>query len=206
MSPRAEQKQQTRHALMDAARSLMDSGRGFGSLSLREVSRTAGIVPTGFYRHFQDMDELGLALVAEALLHTIGLAFLYGLFHGVLPPTSAALRWRLFGLPAVVAMGQQLPFADASFDAAQCLGVLDTTSDKTGALAELRRVLTDGGRLGLLVFVADGPLTSPPPDGNEFPSEAETRELLAAAGFEVADAADADLSEFARGRIVDPDT
>jgi len=50
---------------MDAARSLMDSGRGFGSLSLREVTRSAGIVPTGFYRHFQDMDELGLALVAE---------------------------------------------------------------------------------------------------------------------------------------------
>ncbi|OEC33059.1 transcriptional regulator, TetR family [Pseudomonas cuatrocienegasensis] len=65
MQPRAEQKLQTRHALMDAARSLMDSGRGFGSLSLREVARTAGIVPTGFYRHFQDMDELGLALVAE---------------------------------------------------------------------------------------------------------------------------------------------
>lgn len=65
MSPRAEQKLQTRLALMDAARNLMDSGRGFGSLSLREVSRSAGIVPTGFYRHFQDMDELGLALVAE---------------------------------------------------------------------------------------------------------------------------------------------
>jgi AcrR family transcriptional regulator len=65
MSPRAEQKQQTRQALMDAALSLMDSGRGFGSLSLREVSRTAGIVPTGFYRHFDDMDQLGLALVAE---------------------------------------------------------------------------------------------------------------------------------------------
>jgi len=65
MSPRAEQKQQTRQALMDAALSLMDSGRGFGSLSLREVTRTAGIVPTGFYRHFDDMDQLGLALVAE---------------------------------------------------------------------------------------------------------------------------------------------
>lgn len=50
---------------MDAARNLMDSGRGFGSLSLREVTRSAGIVPTGFYRHFQDMDELGLALVEE---------------------------------------------------------------------------------------------------------------------------------------------
>ncbi|MBF3202094.1 TetR family transcriptional regulator, partial [Pseudomonas aeruginosa] len=38
-SPRAEQKQQTRHALMSAARHLMESGRGFGSLSLREVTR-----------------------------------------------------------------------------------------------------------------------------------------------------------------------
>ena len=45
MSARAEQKQQTRLALMDAARRLMDSGRGFGSLSLREVARAAGIVP-----------------------------------------------------------------------------------------------------------------------------------------------------------------
>jgi|SRR3990167_2400401 AcrR family transcriptional regulator len=64
-SPRAAQKQQTRQALMAAARTLMDGGRGFGSLSLREVTRTAGIVPTAFYRHFHDMDELGLALVAE---------------------------------------------------------------------------------------------------------------------------------------------
>lgn len=65
MTPRAEQKLQTRHALMDAALRLMDSGRGFGSLSLREVARSAGIVPTGFYRHFPDMDALGLALVEE---------------------------------------------------------------------------------------------------------------------------------------------
>lgn len=65
MTQRSEQKQQTRQALMDAARLLMDSGRGFGSLSLREVARNAGIVPTGFYRHFQDMDQLGLALVEE---------------------------------------------------------------------------------------------------------------------------------------------
>src|SRR5690349_18433652 len=65
MLPRAEQKQQTRNALMDAARHLMESGRGFGSLSLREVTKTAGIVPTGFYRHFADMNELGLVLVSE---------------------------------------------------------------------------------------------------------------------------------------------
>ncbi|SDI03127.1 transcriptional regulator, TetR family [Pseudomonas flavescens] len=55
----------TRQALMDAARQLLDGGRAFSSLSLREVTRVAGIVPTGFYRHFKDMDALGLALVAE---------------------------------------------------------------------------------------------------------------------------------------------
>ncbi|MBT8765515.1 TetR family transcriptional regulator [Metapseudomonas boanensis] len=65
MTPRSAQKQHTRHALMDSARLLMDNGRGFGSLSLREVARTAGIVPAGFYRHFEDMDQLGLALVQE---------------------------------------------------------------------------------------------------------------------------------------------
>ncbi len=65
MLPRAEQKQQTRLALLEAARQLMAAGRGFGSISLREVAKAAGIVPTGFYRHFDDMDQLGLALVNE---------------------------------------------------------------------------------------------------------------------------------------------
>jgi AcrR family transcriptional regulator len=40
--------------------------RAFGSLSLREVAREAGIVPAGFYRHFEDVDELGLVLVDES--------------------------------------------------------------------------------------------------------------------------------------------
>jgi AcrR family transcriptional regulator len=50
---------------MDAALRLVDE-RGFSSLSLREVSREAGIVPTGFYRHFADLDALGFALVDES--------------------------------------------------------------------------------------------------------------------------------------------
>lgn len=66
MSARAEQKLHTRTLLMQAALTLMEGGRGFCSLSLREVSRAAGIVPTGFYRHFPSMEALGLALVAEA--------------------------------------------------------------------------------------------------------------------------------------------
>ena len=101
----------------------------------------------------------------------------------------------LFGLPGVVALSQQLPLADDSFDVAWCLGVLCTTGEKAALLAELRRVLVDGGRLGLLVFVADEPLPPPLPDGNSFPSSAEVEELLAGAGFAVTDRADADLSD-----------
>lgn len=65
MSSRAEQKLKTRRALMDAALAQLSAERGFGSLSLREVAREAGIAPTSFYRHFSELDELGMALVDE---------------------------------------------------------------------------------------------------------------------------------------------
>ena len=65
LETRSERKQRTREALLDAALQLLDD-RAFGSLSLREVTREAGIVPAGFYRHFQDMDELGFALIDES--------------------------------------------------------------------------------------------------------------------------------------------
>jgi AcrR family transcriptional regulator len=35
-------------------------------VSLRQVARQVGIVPTAFYRHFGSIDELGLALVDES--------------------------------------------------------------------------------------------------------------------------------------------
>lgn len=62
---RGEQKQRTRQHLMDAALRLMSAGRGFASLSLREVAKEAGVVPAAFYRHFSSLDQLGLALVEE---------------------------------------------------------------------------------------------------------------------------------------------
>jgi len=65
LATRAEQKLKTRRALMNAALAQLSPDRGFGSLSLREVAREAGIAPTSFYRHFSDLDELGLALVDE---------------------------------------------------------------------------------------------------------------------------------------------
>lgn len=39
--------------------------KGYAALSLREVAKEASITPAAFYRHFHDMDELGLALIDE---------------------------------------------------------------------------------------------------------------------------------------------
>lgn len=63
---RAQQKEKTRRQLIDAALGQLCAERSFSSLSLREVAKEAGLAPTSFYRHFSDMDELGLTLVDEA--------------------------------------------------------------------------------------------------------------------------------------------
>ncbi len=63
---RQEQKLKTRQKLIEAAFTLLDENRSLSAISLREVTREAGIAPTSFYRHFKDMDELGLTLVDEA--------------------------------------------------------------------------------------------------------------------------------------------
>ncbi len=62
---REESKELTRQALLRAALKLL-SRNSFDSISLREVTKEAGISPTGFYRHFDDMEELGLTLVDES--------------------------------------------------------------------------------------------------------------------------------------------
>lgn len=66
-SSRTEQKEQTRRRLIDTALQL-SAAHGFSALSLREIARVSGIAPTGFYRHFRDLDELGLVLVDEVAL------------------------------------------------------------------------------------------------------------------------------------------
>jgi SAM-dependent methyltransferase len=112
-------------------------------------------------------------------------------------PMAEAVRAgrALFGLPSLVAVSQALPLADGSFDVTWCLGVLCTTEDKAELLGELRRVLVPGGRLGLLVFVAERELPPPLPDGNSFPTRDELDALLAAAGFTVTATGEADLSD-----------
>ncbi|WP_375493812.1 TetR family transcriptional regulator [uncultured Jatrophihabitans sp.] len=63
---RAERKQHTRRRLLDVTLRLI-ADRSLAGISLREVAREAGIVPTAFYRHFASMDDLGMELVDESM-------------------------------------------------------------------------------------------------------------------------------------------
>jgi AcrR family transcriptional regulator len=62
---RSEQKKETRQALLDAALEVLQT-TSFDNLRLRKVARVAGVSPGAFYRHFADLDELGVALVEES--------------------------------------------------------------------------------------------------------------------------------------------
>lgn len=62
---RQEQKELTREALLDAALELSQEA-GFAQVSLRQVAKAAGVVPTAFYRHFDSMEQVGLALVERS--------------------------------------------------------------------------------------------------------------------------------------------
>lgn len=69
---RGEQKERTRRAILDSALELSQDG-GLSALSLRQVAKAVGIVPTAFYRHFDSLDELGLALVEESFEYLRGM-------------------------------------------------------------------------------------------------------------------------------------
>ncbi len=64
---RGERKERTRRAILDAALELSGEGT-LAAVSLRQVAKQVGIVPTAFYRHFESIDELGLALVDESFV------------------------------------------------------------------------------------------------------------------------------------------
>ena len=51
---------------MDAALLRITAGENFDSLSLRSITKAAGVVPAAFYRHFDSLDDLGLALMDES--------------------------------------------------------------------------------------------------------------------------------------------
>jgi AcrR family transcriptional regulator len=64
---RSDKKERTRRAILDAALALTED-IGLAGLSLRQVAKEVGVVPTAFYRHFDSIDQLGLALVEESFV------------------------------------------------------------------------------------------------------------------------------------------
>ncbi|WP_445257980.1 TetR family transcriptional regulator [Nocardioides aurantiacus] len=64
---RGERKERTRQAIMDATLSLCEDS-SLVALSLRQVAKEVGIVPTAFYRHFASIEDLGLALVEDSFV------------------------------------------------------------------------------------------------------------------------------------------
>src|SRR3990167_1140943 len=56
---------QGKRLLMDAALKLTAQSRSINALGLRELAREAGLNPNTFYRHFKDIDELGLSIIEE---------------------------------------------------------------------------------------------------------------------------------------------
>jgi SAM-dependent methyltransferase len=99
-------------------------------------------------------------------------------------PGACRSAKRLFDMAVVRCDAVALPFPAGTFDVAWCLGVLCTVKDQLQLLRELSRVLVPGGRLGLLVFVADKPLPEHP-QGNHFPGEDTLRDLVTASGFRI---------------------
>ena len=64
---RGERKERTRRAILDAALRLCEES-SLVALSLRQVAKEVGIVPTAFYRHFDSIESLGLELVDESFV------------------------------------------------------------------------------------------------------------------------------------------
>ena len=121
----------------------------------------------------------------------------YGVSPVLVDPMLGACRAaaRMFGRPVAVAAGERLPFPAEAFDAAWCIGVVCTVEDQRSLLAELRRVVSKGGPVGLLVFART---TTPLPDqpaGNHFPQVGELSTLLDAVGLRTVD--QAELASFA---------
>ena len=62
---RAERKERTRRAILDAALALA-ADSNLAAISLRQVAKQVGVVPTAFYRHFGSLELVAQALVDES--------------------------------------------------------------------------------------------------------------------------------------------
>lgn len=94
---RAERKERTRRAILDAALALTKDAP-LGAVSIRQVARDAGIQAPSFYGHFDSIDAVGLALVEESFA---------ALRAALLQVRSEASRGRDMVEPTLMALTEQ---------------------------------------------------------------------------------------------------
>jgi SAM-dependent methyltransferase len=84
-------------------------------------------------------------------------------------PRSIEIATRLYGerIRFLVAESTALPLASASFDAVVCLDAPQASFDPATAIAELHRVLADGGVLMASLPLSSSPLEEPPEASGE---------------------------------------
>lgn len=109
---RIERKERTRRAILDAALELCET-QPLAALSLRQVAKQVGVVPTAFYRHFESIDELGLALVDESFTSLRGLLRSARTFDS--PPASDRALFLAIVDNSVQALVSHVPKAERHF-------------------------------------------------------------------------------------------
>ena len=68
MSMRTERKTQIKQAIVEKVLELAFQGQSFSSISLRQLAREIGVVPSALYRYFKDKDELAQVLIDHVSL------------------------------------------------------------------------------------------------------------------------------------------
>jgi len=114
----------------------VDIGTGTGNLALAALARWPGLRVTGI----DASREMLLAL------------------EGAMAERTAEERSRYQGQ---VAFAAELPFDDATFDAAMSSFVLQLVPSRAKALREIRRVLRPGGTLGYVTWLRDRSVFAP---------------------------------------------
>jgi len=94
---RAERKERTRRAILDAALELTKSAP-LAAVSIRQLARQAGIQAPSFYGHFDSIDAVGLALVDESFT---------SLREALVEVRRGVLRGRDMVRPSVTALTDQ---------------------------------------------------------------------------------------------------
>ena len=93
MSRREDAKQETRRRLLTAAREVV-ADQGAAVLSLRDVARRAGVVPSAVYRHVENRDALLSELLVESY-RSLADALEAACFSGWAATAGALRAWAL---------------------------------------------------------------------------------------------------------------